>query len=73
MDALLDSDYCVKNQIKLLNILYGLGLAKAGLCQDSRGKGHRLLPGWEGQLLASFPSLCCWDLPAVPLFSPPGN
>lgn len=68
MDALLDPDYCVRNQIKLLNILYGLGLAKAGLWHDSRGKGYSLLPGWEGQPLASFPSRCCaWDLPLLHL------
>lgn len=65
MDAPLDPDYSARNQIKLLNILYGLGLAKAGLWHGSRGKGYSLLPGWEGQLLAPFPPLCCWDLPLL--------
>lgn len=43
----------------------GLALQRQASWHHSRGKGYSLLPGWEGQLLASFPSLCCWDLPLL--------
>jgi hypothetical protein len=56
-DTLSGLDYCVRNQIKLLSIPDGLGLAKTGLCHASMsgGKGCSLLPGLKTQLLASFP------------------